>query len=60
MKNSIQHFSKDGIKNLEKAEENLAMYPDYLAALPGLFLRVMCGVISFVLAGHICMYLENK
>ena len=28
MKNSIQHFSEDGIKNLEKAQENLAMNPD--------------------------------
>ncbi len=41
MKNSIQHFSEDGIKNLEKAEENLAMHPDDMAALPGLFLKVM-------------------
>lgn len=32
MKNSIQHFSEDGIKNLEKTEENLAMQPDDLAA----------------------------
>ena len=32
MKNSIQHFSEDGIKNLEKAQENLAMNPDNLAS----------------------------
>ena len=32
MKNSIQHFSEDGIKNLEEAQENLAMNPDNLAS----------------------------
>ena len=32
MKNSIQHFSEEGIKNLEKVKENLAKHPDDLAS----------------------------
>ena len=31
MKNSILHFSEEGIKNLEKAEEKFANHPDDIA-----------------------------